>query len=234
MRNLAGKDVYDKLEEIVAAPHTALLVVDMQNDFCSPEGVFGKGGADTARVRAIIPGIQRLVETARTAKTRCIFLRHSHEADLSNLSPARLSFYAMLYGGADPYHAIRGSWGQEIVPELAPDKREAVIDKSRSSGFISTSLDQLLRSNRIETVVITGMATHACVESTARDAGFLDYYVVVVEDCVADYREDLHRASLLTLGQRVVLAGSDALREVWQRAAPGAGARAGESRSTAI
>jgi len=218
MRNFAGKDVYDKLEEIVAAPHTALLVVDMQNDFCSPGGVFGKRGADTSQVRAIIPSVARLLETARSAKTKCIFLRHTHEADLSNLSPARLSFYAMLYGGADPYHAIRGSWGQKIVPELSPVDGEAVIDKSRSSGFIGTSLDQLLRSNRIETVVITGMATHACVESTARDAGFFDYYAVVVEDCVADYREDLHRASLLTLGQRVIIASSGALRRVWEAA----------------
>src|SRR5205807_2245639 len=77
MRNFAGRDVYDKLEEVVAAPHTALLVVDMQNDFCSPEGVFGKRGADTSPVRAIIPGIRRLLETARSAKTRCIFLRHT-------------------------------------------------------------------------------------------------------------------------------------------------------------
>ena len=80
-----------------------------------------------------------------------------------------------------------------------------VISKGRSSSFIGTGLDMFLRSNRIETVVIAGMATHACVESTARDAGFFDYYVVVVEDAVADYREDLHRASLLTLSQRVIL-----------------------------
>jgi nicotinamidase-related amidase len=215
MRNFAGKLVYDALEEIVAAPHTALLVVDMQNDFCSPDGVFGKRGADTAPVRAIIPATRRLLDTARRTGTRPIFLRHTHEPDLSNLSPARLSFYAMLYGGADPYHAIRGTWGHEIVGELAPKEGEIVIDKSRSSGFIATSLDLVLRSNRIETVVITGMATHACVESTARDAGFFDYYAVVVEDCVADYRDDLHRAALLTLGQRVTLSNSEALCKVW-------------------
>jgi nicotinamidase-related amidase len=131
-----------------------------------------------------------------------------------------LSFYAMLYGGADPVHAIRGSWGQQIVEELAPQGHESVIDKGRSSGFIGTSLDMVLRSNRIETVVIAGMATHACVESTARDAGFFDYYVVVARDAVADYREDLHQASLLTLSQRVILADSAALRKCWPAKPP--------------
>jgi ureidoacrylate peracid hydrolase len=216
MREFAGRSVYDRLEEIVAPDHTAFLVVDMQKDFCEPTGVFGKGGADTARIRAAIPTIGGLLEDARSAGVRRVFMRHTHEADLSNLSPARLSFYAMLYGGADPYHAIRGSWGHEIVDALAPKPGETVIDKGRSSSFIGTSLDMVLRSNRIATVVITGMATHACVESTARDAGFFDYYVVVVRDAVADYREDLHQASLLTLGQRVILVDGLELSRCWR------------------
>jgi nicotinamidase-related amidase len=217
MREFAGRNVYDQLEEIVDPVHTALLVVDMQNDFCEPAGVFGKGGADVARISAVEPAIAKVLADARETGVRPVFLRHTHEADLSNLSPARLSFYAMLYGGADPYHAIRESWGHQIVDGLAPRPGETVINKSRSSGFIGTNLDMVLRSNRIETVVITGMATHACVESTARDAGFFDYYVVVVEDGVADYRDDLHRASLLTLSQRVILTNSTALKGAWAR-----------------
>lgn len=215
MREFAGRQVYDQLHEIVAPAHTAFMVVDMQNDFCAEDGVFGRHGADTARIRAAVPTIAGLLRAARLTGSRRVFMRHTHEADLSNLSPARLSFYAMLYGGADPRHAIRGSWGHQIVNDLAPERGEAVIDKGRSSSFIGTSLDMLLRSNGIETVVITGMATHACVESTARDAGFFDYYVVVVRDAVADYREDLHQASLLTLSQRVILADSTDLHATW-------------------
>ena len=218
MREFAGRQVYDQLHEIVGPQHTALLVVDMQNDFCAPAGVFGKGGADVVdqRGRSSHRWSPRL---ARAANARRVFMRHTHEADLSNLSPARLSFYAMLYGGADPYHAIRDSWGHQIVDELSPLPGEMVINKGRSSSFIGTGLDMFLRSNRIETVVIAGMATHACVELTARDAGFFDYYVVVVEDAVADYREDLHRASLLTLSQRVILSSTDAVKAAWARAA---------------
>jgi nicotinamidase-related amidase len=215
MREFAGRQVYDRLEEIVAREHTALLVVDMQNDFCDAGGVFGKCGADTARIRSAVPAIAGVLKAARASGAKRVFMRHTHEADLSNLSPARLSFYAMLYGGADPYHAIRGSWGHEIIGEIAPHPGETVIDKGRSSGFIGTNLDMVLRSNGIKTVVITGMATHACVESTARDAGFFDYYVVVVRDAVADYREDLHQASLLTLSQRVILADSSELSRCW-------------------
>jgi nicotinamidase-related amidase len=215
MREFAGRQVYDRLHEIIAPEHTALLVVDMQKDFCEPDGVFGKGGADTARIRNAVPAIAGILDGARSSGTKRVFMRHTHEADLSNLSPARLSFYAMLYGGADPYHAIRGSWGHQVIDDLSPRADETVIDKGRSSSFIGTSLDMVLRSNRIETVVITGMATHACVESTARDAGFFDYYVVVASDAVADYREDLHEASLLTLSQRVILADSEEIRKCW-------------------
>jgi nicotinamidase-related amidase len=215
MREFAGRQVYDRLDEIIAPEHTAFLVVDMQKDFCELEGVFGKGGADTSRIRKAVPAISGLLDDARLAGAKRVFMRHTHEADLSNLSPARLSFYATLYGGANPYHAIRGSWGHQVIDDLSPRPDETVIDKGRSSSFIGTSLDMVLRSNRIETVVITGMATHACVESTARDAGFFDYYVVVARDAVADYREDLHEASLLTLSQRVILADSGDIRRCW-------------------
>jgi len=223
MRQIANKLVYDSLAEMAEPSRAALLVVDMQNDFCSSEGVFGRNGAEVGRIQAIVPGLRLLMASAREAGVRTMFLRHTHEPDLSNISPARLSFYAALYEGkTTPYHAIRDTWGHEIIPELEPLPDEAVINKGRSSGFIGTNLDMMLRSNRIETVIVTGMATHACVESTARDAGFLDYYVVVVSDCVADYREDLHQASLLTLSQRVVLARSHELREVWRKTVRGA------------
>lgn len=220
MREIANKLVYDTLEEVVRPRHTALLVVDMQNEFCSPDGVPGKNGADVAPVRAIIPTLRRLIAAARANGVRVIYFRHTHEPDLRNLSPARLSFYAMLYGGKiSPYHAIRGSWGHAIVPELAPAADETVVDKDRSSAFIATNLDLILRSNRAESVVIAGMATHACVESTARDAGFFDYYTVVATDCVADYSPQLHDASLLTLRNRCLLATSGEIMAGWSVAA---------------
>lgn len=220
MREIANKLVYDTLEEVVWPRHTALLIVDMQNDFCSPDGVPGKNGTDVAPVRAIIPTLQRLIAAARANGVRVIYLRHTHEPDLRNLSPARLSFYAMLYGGKiSPYHAIRGSWGHAIVPELAPAADETVVDKDRSSAFIATNLDLVLRSNRVESVVIAGMATHACVESTARDAGFFDYYTVVASDGVADYSSQLHEASMLTMRNRCLLATSDEIMADWSDAA---------------
>lgn len=215
MREIAGRQVFDTLDEIINPRHTALLVVDMQNDFCEPEGVFGKSGADTARIRQIVPTISSLLEVARTAETKRIFMRHTHESDLSNLSPARLSFYAMLYGGANPYHVIRSTWGHQIIDDLCPQPGETTIDKGRSSSFTGTNLDMVLRSNGILSLLVTGMATHACVESTARDAGFFDYYVVVAKDAVADYRADLHEASLLTLSQRVILVDSSEIIGRW-------------------
>lgn len=105
--------------------------------------------------------------------------------------------------------------GQQVIDELRPQPGELVIDKGRSTGFIGTNLDMVLRSNKIETIAVAGMATHACVESTARDAGFFDYYVLILEDLVADYRQDLHDASLLTLRQRAFVLPSDEASAVW-------------------
>ena len=219
MQKIANKLVYDSVAEMVVPSRCALLIVDMQNEFCSPKGIPGKAGIDVSPVQKIIPPVQRLLAAARAASVRVIFFRQSHEKDLANVSPARLSFYAALYAGKlSPFHAIRGTWGHEIIPELEPIEGEHVINKDRSSGFIATNLDLLLRSNKIETVVITGMATHACVESTARDAGFFDYYAVLATDGVADYSAELHNASLLTLKNRCYMSTTAELIGLWSGA----------------
>lgn len=111
MREFAGRLVYDRMEEIAASQHTALLVVDMQNDFCHTDGVFGKNGEPVERIQSIVAGLAKFIKAARDAGVMVLFLRHTHEPDLANLSPARLSFYTRLYEGSDPYHVIRGTWG---------------------------------------------------------------------------------------------------------------------------
>jgi nicotinamidase-related amidase len=108
-----------------------------------------------------------------------------------------------------------GSEGQQIIPELAPRDGDVVVKKYRSSAFWGTNLDLLLRANGIKTCLVSGCTTEGCVESTARDAMFGDYYVVIPEDCVASDDRAQHDASLLLMRHRFDLATSDAILGVW-------------------
>jgi nicotinamidase-related amidase len=136
-------------------------------------------------------------------------------------SPAQLRFSLRLQrqdsitGGRFRY-TEQGDAGREFVDELVPGDGELVVPKWRSSGFWGTSLDLLLRSNGIETVVVSGCTTEGCVESTARDALFNDYYVVIVEDCVASDDRAQHDASLLLMRHRFEVSYSTDVISEWE------------------
>jgi nicotinamidase-related amidase len=108
-----------------------------------------------------------------------------------------------------------GSEGQKLIPELTIEDSDIVVKKYRSSGFWGTNLDMLLRSNGIQTVIMAGCTTEGCVESTARDAMFNDYYVVIAEDCVASDDRAQHDASMLLMRNRFDIAGSERILREW-------------------
>lgn len=122
---------------------------------------------------------------------------------------------AGLLGAARHHGVVPGTPGHEFVRELAPEGSEPVVRKYRSSGFWGTNLDLVLRSNGIKTVVVTGCTTEGCVESTARDAMFCDYYVVVATDCVGSDDREQHDASMLLMRHRFDLAASDEIMDLW-------------------
>src|SRR5690348_16381052 len=97
---------------------------------------------------------------------------------------------------------IEGSWGWQVIDDLAPAASDVLVDKRRPSGFHATPLDDILRQREIKTVIFTGVSTHGCVEATARDAELRDYYVVVLDDCVAAYSHELHQAALVVMRSR--------------------------------
>jgi len=113
-------------------------------------------------------------------------------------------------------YSLPGTPGHEFAQEFTPLPHELVVRKYRSSGFWGTNLDLLLRSNGIKTVVFGGSTTEGCVESTARDAMFNNYYVVIADDCVASDDKAQHAASLLLMRHRFDLASGDAIRQVWR------------------
>lgn len=189
-----------ELADQLGAAHTALVLVDVQNDFVHPEGWVARqqmpGYLDATSVNDAVAAMAELLTAAREAGVLRIFIRMI--GDLRYLSPAMIAQYRRLQGPGRPACTLEGTWGAEIHEAVAPDgsAREFTVDKYRYSSFAGTRLDMLLRSHQIETVVVCGVATSGCVESTIRDALFHDYYVVTAADGCADYDAARHEASL--------------------------------------
>lgn len=180
----SGIEVLTTLEQRVKPEHTVLLVIDMQNDYASPGGATETNGGNLPACRAIIPPMARLVDAGRRAGVWIIFTKYTVGPGSAGLSGAELLRRGMIF--KDDVSTIRGTWGHDLIPELsyAPEV-DLVVDKRRPSSFVGTDLDVCLRSRGIKTLVVTGVATSGCVESTVRDAVGFDYYVALVEDCVA-------------------------------------------------
>jgi ureidoacrylate peracid hydrolase len=201
-----------KLEEKVAPGNAAVIVVDVQNDFCADDGVFGRTGNDLSMVKSMIPNLQRLIAGARKATIPVIFIQAIY--DPVYLPPvwyernARINF--------EVPRCVTGTSGADFY-EVAPLPGETIVRKHRYSAFVDTELDLILRSRMIRTVIMTGVATNICVESTARDAFMRDYYVVFMDDASATYRKDQHQATLdnIALGFGVVNRVQDVLA-AWQ------------------
>lgn len=136
-------------------------------------------------------------------------------------SPAWLRFMAIRNNiTEEPEICLEDRSGAEFVKERQPTGADIVVRKWRSSAFVGTNLDMILRVHRISMVVCCGFITQGCVESTARDAGFHDYYPVVVEDAVANHDLELHTASLLVQRSRYDVLPSAAILRIWEARAP--------------
>lgn len=219
MRDVEGIRFYDSLAEIVAPIHTALLVVDMQNDFCSPEGHFARNGKDVARLAPLPPTINRLVSAARERGVPVIYTRQTTLPGLASDTPAWLYFKTR--DGKTPDYTVAGSWGAEVIAELAPEPSDPVIEKHRPSAFHETGLDALLRDLRAESVVVAGCLTQGCVMATVMDASFHDYYAVVAEDCVGSTSEEQHDNALRFLRSRYDVVPSADIIALWAGRANG-------------
>jgi nicotinamidase-related amidase len=221
MIEVDGKKVFTELHELVNPHHAALLVIDMQRDFCSGGGAFDRLGVDVSMYPPMIARLTRLVEGARAADVQVVFIQMTVLPGRASESPAQIRFNMRMQLSATEGDVLSytadGSEGQELVPELEVEDGDLVVKKYRSSAFAGTNLDLLLRSNGVETVVITGATTEGCVESTARDAMFSDYYVVLVEDCVASDDRAQHDASLFLMKHRFDIAQSGEIVAEWER-----------------
>jgi ureidoacrylate peracid hydrolase len=181
----------DTLAEQVRRENAALLVIDMQNDYCHGQGVLGKQGRDLRTSQEMSLHLENFINTCRKIKFPIIFVKTIHYPYTD--SPSWLRRLAI--EGRESVCRPE-TWGAEFYGGIRPGANEIVVTKHRFSAFIWTNLDLILRSNGIRSLLITGAATHLCVESTVRDGYMLNYYIVMLEDLVADSDPELHRVSL--------------------------------------
>jgi ureidoacrylate peracid hydrolase len=184
---MSGQDPY--LRDIVSPQWAALIVVDVQNDFCHEDGFFGKIGADLRGVQSAARRIDELLPRARRAGVPVIFVTMEHDP-LTN-SPA----WRQRYPTARADACVAGSWGAELY-RVRPAPGEPVVVKHRYSPFVGANIEYLLRANERRSLLVAGVATNICVESVLRDGFMRDYHVALVEDCAGAYSEQAHRSTV--------------------------------------
>lgn len=182
-------------------PRHAILVIDMLNDFVGEKATLRCPGGEE-----IIPNLQKLFDWARNRKDDDIHLVHIQEAHRKNDADFRVR----------PVHAVKGTWGSDIIPELYPQGDEYIVPKRRHSGFAHTDLDLYLREENMDTVVVTGVWTNVCVRSTAADALYNAYKVITLSDGCASKTKEMHEHGLLDLSIFTKVMTIDEYIQAWE------------------
>jgi ureidoacrylate peracid hydrolase len=191
---------------------TRFLVVDVQNDFCAEGGWFDKHGNDLTLIHEAVDRLLGFIDVARAVGMPPIFIRAIY--DEIYLSPPMLERHARTGLGID--HCQSGTWGAEFF-RVAPRDDELVITKHRYSAFKDTELGALLRAQRVESLILAGITSNVCVESTARDAYMLDYHVVFLSDGSATYQAEAHEATLANIRRAFgIVASVSEVIEAWR------------------
>jgi ureidoacrylate peracid hydrolase len=184
-------ELLSTLEQKVSPAHAAVLVVDVQNDFVADGGFFYQIGADVSTIQRSIPRLARLIEHARQAGVLVIFIQAIYDPQCLS-APMRERDRRV---GREMPRCLTGSWGADFHV-IAPGPNEPIVIKHRYSAFANTQLDELLKRRGVRSLLLTGVSTDTCVESTGRDAYFIDYYVTLVADCCAAASERDHLAAV--------------------------------------
>ncbi len=186
------------LTEKVDPRHCALLLVDVQNDFCADGGAMHREGHDVTMAQQMVPRLERLLEAARAAKVKPVWIRNVYNTGPNHyLSEVWLEQAMRRRKGNYTQFPVceAGEWNGDFY-EIRPAPDEVIVTKHRFGAFEGTDLDLVLRSNGIRTIIMTGVATNVCCETTARQAFLKDYYVVFTSDCTATFTQAAHNAAL--------------------------------------
>jgi ureidoacrylate peracid hydrolase len=203
------------LPELVDLSSAAVVIVDMQNDFCDPQGACAAAGAPVDAIQTMIPQMRRFLAQAREHGARLIFVQCIHE-DATDSE-------VWLFRHHDKPNLLcrKDTWGADFVGgEIAPAGSEPVVIKHRYSAFIGTRLETVLKTAGIKTLILAGVGTNVCVESTARDGFMLDYNIVFLSDCTQTASPaGAHEATLDNIRNHFgTVATSDEVLAAWRTA----------------
>lgn len=201
-----------ELKKLINPKHTAVVVIDLQNDFCHSRGDLAKSGRDVGQMQQAAHNTQKFLAEVRKRQVAVIFVRARHTEWTSSAAWMRKR------GDKGSTTCIEGTWGEEFFV-VKPGEGEVVVVKHRYSAFIGTNLDLILRSKGIQTLILTGVGTNVCVESTARDGFQMDYDIVLLSDCTGSSTLESHQKALNVLGQHFgyVYASGEILK-AWRKA----------------
>lgn len=191
---------------------TALLIIDMQRDFCAPKGFGEMLGNDISATRDIIPNVKDMLDKAREMNMTVIHTREGHRPDLSDCPKAKLKRSKKQgagIGDVGPMGRIlvRGEYGHDIVDELYPIEGEIIVDKPGKGAFYSTDLELILRTRNIESLIVCGVTTHVCVSTTIREANDRGFDCLLLSDCSAAFDKADHEATLKSIYQQGAIFG---------------------------
>ncbi|MCD2514461.1 cysteine hydrolase family protein [Comamonas endophytica] len=207
---------WDQIPEIIDPRHTALLVVDVQNDFYHPDGLYSKNGKRMQQTYGTLPGIVDLVKFAQDRNIMVVFLQQITLPHGRSDSPSWMRLKCR--DGKNPEYTLKNSWGAQLAQGLEPTPNDVVIEKFRSDAFVKTQLDAVLDTQGIRSLVVVGTSTEGCVESSIRGASYHDYYVVAVEDLICSTNPELHQGSMNFIKARYPVCRSEEIRKIWNDA----------------
>jgi ureidoacrylate peracid hydrolase len=204
-------EILKTLNERCDPRYAALIVVDVQNDFVSPEGSAAKRGDDVGAAMAVIPNLKHLIEEGRRVGLTIIYIKTTHSEWTD--TPSWIYRTSQKSG----LNTCReGTWGAEFYEGISPLPSERIVIKHRYSAFINTDLNTVLKARGIQSVLVCGVATNVCVETTARDGYMYDYYVTLIDDCSAAYEAKLHLGTLENVRRHFgLVASSNQVIETW-------------------
>jgi nicotinamidase-related amidase len=196
------------MQRVVAEPYefsfqpstAALVIIDMQRDFLEPGG-FGEAlGNDVGLLRGAIGPTKRVLQACRAAGMMVVHTREGHRPDLSDLAQSKRVRGCFTTGIGDPGPMgrilVRGEAGHDIIPELAPEQGEPVVDKPGKGAFYATDLEPMLRWRGIAQLFVCGVTTEVCVNTTVREANDRGFDCLVLEDCTGSYFPEFQKAGI--------------------------------------
>jgi ureidoacrylate peracid hydrolase len=198
-----GHSIPETHEERLALG-TALVVVDLQRDFVHPAGHCAKS-MDVSCIGSVVPANAQLISLARLHSIPVIYTLVTQHPAGAYASPRWIADN-LRYPNFEPVQCIEGTWGWELDDDVAPNAADILLRKYRRSAFVGTNLVEVLRTLRVETLIVSGVAATGCVESTVRDAIERDFFVAVAKDCIGDATPELVHAACGTF-ERILLAG---------------------------